>query len=60
MWLLIFFPYLVCKQVTLNFKSWMILSQLLLMNKQPECKGQQIYSDILRKISKEEARSQFH
>ena len=55
MWLLIFFPYLVCKQVTLNFKSWMILSQLLLMNKQPERKGQQIYSDILRKISKEEA-----
>ena len=42
------------------FKSQMTLSHLWPMNKKLECKSHQIYSKMLRKISKKETWSQFN
>ena len=41
-----------CKQMTFNFKSEMILSHLLPMDKKHEHKDHEIYSKMLKKICK--------
>ena len=50
---LILFQYLVCKKMI--FKSQMILSYVLPMNKTIECKGHPIHPKILRNSCKKEA-----